>query len=209
VRPHAAFRWIGVLALAVSFAYPAVTLAQDASPAAEGAVDVIANGLTNPRGFTWGDFFVAQVGASAALVGLIFVGISISLDEIIRYPHLLLRAGSALVLLLATLVVASALLAPLPSDDAAGGIVIGVAGVAWLLIAGLGASGARRAPAQFRRAAWVSAALGQLAIAPFVVAGGVLLGSGTDGLYWLLAGFMLCFVLALADGWVLLVETHR
>jgi modulator of FtsH protease len=157
----------------------------------------------------WGDFFVAQVGASAALVGLIFVGISISLDEIIRYPHLLLRAGSALVLLLATLVVASALLAPLPSDDAAGGIVIGVAGVAWLLIAGLGASGARRAPAQFRRAAWVSAALGQLAIAPFVVAGGVLLGSGTDGLYWLLAGFMLCFVLALADGWVLLVETHR
>lgn len=157
----------------------------------------------------WSDFFVAQVGASAALAGLIFVGISISLDEIIRYPHLVLRAGSALVLLLATLVVASALLAPLPSVDAAGGVVVAVGVVAWLLIAGIGVTGATRAPAPYRVSAWASVALGQLAIVPFVVAGVVLLISGTDGLYWLLAGFMLCFVLALADGWVLLVETHR
>ena len=157
----------------------------------------------------WSDFFVAQVGASAALAGLIFVGVSISLEEIIRYPHLVRRAASALVLLLATLVAASALLAPLPSDDVAGGVIIGVGVVAWLMVVALGVVGARRAPSPYQVSAWVAAALGQLAIVPFVVAGITMLVSGTAGLFWLIPGFMLCFIVALADAWVLLVETHR
>ncbi len=157
----------------------------------------------------WHDFLVAEVGASAALAGLIFVGVSISLDEIVRYPHLVLRAAAALVLLVSTLIVASVLLAPLPSDNVAGALVTGVGAIGWLLVAALGVSGARRAPAQFRRAAWVAAVLAQLAIIPLVIAGIMLVVTGANGLYWLLAGVMMCFVVALADGWVLLVETHR
>jgi modulator of FtsH protease len=157
----------------------------------------------------WHDFFVAQVGASAALAGLIFVGVSISLDEIVRYPHLVLRAATALILLVSTLVVSSVLLAPLPSDDVAGAVALGVGTVAWIAVTGLGLVGTRRAPPPYRRTAGISAALAQLAIIPIVIAGIVLIATGTDGLYRLLAGFMLSFVVALADGWVLLVETHR
>jgi hypothetical protein len=32
----------------------------------------------------WGNFFIAQVGASAALAGLIFVGVSINLERILK-----------------------------------------------------------------------------------------------------------------------------
>ena len=36
----------------------------------------------------WRDFFVGSVGASAALTGLLFVAISINLQQILRFPHL-------------------------------------------------------------------------------------------------------------------------
>jgi hypothetical protein len=44
----------------------------------------------------WPYFFQAQVGASAALVGLIFVSISISLSRILAVAHLPARAMEAL-----------------------------------------------------------------------------------------------------------------
>lgn len=157
----------------------------------------------------WRDFFVAQVGASAALAGLIFVGISISLEEIVRFPHLVLRAGSALVLLVTTLVTASVLLSPLSSDDVGGRIVIGIGIVGTILIAGLGLAGVRRAPTAYRTASWISALLALLAMVPFIIAGVTLVARGVDGLFWLIPGFMLCFIVALTDAWVLLVETHR
>jgi modulator of FtsH protease len=157
----------------------------------------------------WHDFFVAQVGASAALAGLIFVGVSISLDEIVGYPHLVLRAATALVLLVTTLIVASALLAPLPSNDEAGWVVGGVGIAASLVVGALGAASARRAPAAYRSLSRLSAVLAQLAVIPFIIAGALLVTTGVDGLFWLLPAFVLCYVVSLADAWVLLVETHR
>ncbi len=40
----------------------------------------------------WENFFVAEVGASAALAGLIFVGVSINLNRILSLPRLPDRA---------------------------------------------------------------------------------------------------------------------
>jgi hypothetical protein len=51
--------------------------------------------------------------------------------------------------------------------------------------------------------------LAQLAVIPFVIAGALLVTTGVDGLFWLLPAFVLCYVVSLADAWVLLVETHR
>jgi hypothetical protein len=51
--------------------------------------------------------------------------------------------------------------------------------------------------------------MGQAATLSFVAAGVAVLNWGIGGLYWLVAGVILSFVLAVAEAWVLLVEIHR
>lgn len=51
----------------------------------------------------WENFFIAEVGASAALAGLIFVGVSINLNRILSLPRLPDRALEAVSLLLTVL----------------------------------------------------------------------------------------------------------
>jgi len=60
----------------------------------------------------WESFFVAQVGASAAVAGLVFVGVSINLDKILKYVGLPARAMEALVVLILVLVTSSLMLVP-------------------------------------------------------------------------------------------------
>ena len=48
----------------------------------------------------WSNFFMAILGAAAALTGLIFVGVSISLTKILSIPTLPGRALISLTLLL-------------------------------------------------------------------------------------------------------------
>ncbi|MGI8486121.1 MAG: hypothetical protein ACR2OU_17915 [Thermomicrobiales bacterium] len=157
----------------------------------------------------WSDFFVAQAGASAALTGLIFVGISISLSELIKFPHLLLRAAASLVLLLSVFVTSSLLLAPKQSIHTAGLEVLAVGVISLLITTSLGVSGIRKAEAEYRRFASISVIMILFTTIPFVIAGIVMLTSGDNGLYWLLPAFVFAFVVALVDGWILLVETHR
>jgi len=157
----------------------------------------------------WHDFFVAQAGASAALAGLIFVAISISLDELVKYPHLLTRAAVALCLLVSVLVISSLLLAPNQSPRTAGIEILGVSAVTWLMTTLLSAGAIRSAPAPYRRFSQIALALVQIATIPLLLAGIVVIAEGTVGLGWLVAGFVASFIVALADGWVLLVETHR
>ena len=61
----------------------------------------------------WSDFFVAEVGAAAALSGLVIVAISINLQRILTNPHVLPgRAGEALTTLVGAMLVASVGLIP-------------------------------------------------------------------------------------------------
>ena len=60
----------------------------------------------------WRDYFVAVLGATAALTGLLFVAISINLDRILEFPNLPKRAANTLGVLLALLVASTLLLAP-------------------------------------------------------------------------------------------------
>ncbi len=61
---------------------------------------------------TWQPFFAAQLGAGAALLGLLFVGLSLNLGRILANPSLPLRAEIGLMLLALQLVVCSILLIP-------------------------------------------------------------------------------------------------
>lgn len=54
-------------------------------------------------GAGWANFFVAEVGASAALSGLVIVAISINLQRILSFPQLPGRAAEMLILLVGAL----------------------------------------------------------------------------------------------------------
>ena len=155
----------------------------------------------------WHDFFVGTIGASAAFTGLLFVAVSINLQQILKFPHLPGRAAGTLGVLLSALLISGFALAP-----AQGNRVLG------LEIAATGALVATQA-------LWVtpwkrSAADPQsprfrhlfVLLLPSLaaIAGGLsLLAGGGGGLYWVLAAVLLAFVAASINGWVLLVEILR
>jgi modulator of FtsH protease len=82
----------------------------------------------------WENFFVAQVGAAAALAGLVFVGISINLTKIMQYPSLPGRALEATVLLIVVVIESCMFLVPGQTPAHTGALVLVVGLVAWLSI---------------------------------------------------------------------------
>src|SRR5262245_43125895 len=60
----------------------------------------------------WESFFVAQVGAAAALSGLLFVALSINLTSILLYPALVDRTAEALGFLVLPVLLGLAMLVP-------------------------------------------------------------------------------------------------
>lgn len=157
----------------------------------------------------WNDFFVAQAGASAALTGLIFVGISISLTELMKSPHLILRAASSLALLLSVLVTSSLLLAPQHSIRTAAFAILGVGSISCLATTFFGIRSVRSAPSAYKKDSTIAAFTVQIASLPALVAGSVMLSGDPDGMYWLLSAFSFSFIVAAVHGWILLVEIHR
>jgi modulator of FtsH protease len=155
----------------------------------------------------WHDFFLGTAGASAALTGLLFVAISINLQQILKYPNLPSRAAGTLGILVASLVVATVGLAPGQSTTALG-TEIAVAGAA-IITQALWVS--RRGGDSADRLVWRIQRLVTLLLpgVAFTV-GGVSLGvGGGGGLYWVVAGTVLAFLVAAINAWVLLVEVLR
>ncbi len=162
----------------------------------------------------WHDFFLASAGAAGVLTGLVFVGVSINLEKIMSTPRYGLtgRALEALVLLLAVLVVTSLLLVPDQGTVVAGAEVLAVGIADWAVIVViqlLQLRNWRSLEPSLRGHLVGRMVLGQVATLPFVVAGVGVLGWGFGGLYWLVAGVVVSYLVAVADAWVLLVEIHR
>jgi modulator of FtsH protease len=155
----------------------------------------------------WHDYFVAALGASAALTGLVFVAMSINLQEILRYPRLPGRAAGTLGVLLSILLVSCFVLAPGQSL-----VVLGVE----VLATGVAVTGQAAWVSTIHRAVgdprtWTLTPLISLTIPGLTLAaGGVsLIAGGGGGLYWLLAATVLAFAAAAFNAWVLLVEIVR
>jgi modulator of FtsH protease len=157
----------------------------------------------------WHDFLVAQVGASAALVGLLFVGLSLNLEKILTYPGVPERAQITIVMILATLLLGSLLLIPRQGFLPTGieGVVVGVVTV--VLGTRFGLRAIRASQPEFRGHLRLNLFLFEVATIPYVV-GGVLLLLGSDsGMYWIAAAICISLVKAMLDAWVLLVEINR
>ncbi len=157
----------------------------------------------------WEGLFVAEAGASAALAGLLFVAISINLERILQGAGLPGRAGEAMVLLVAVLVVSTFGLVPGQSPRVLGAELLGAGLVAWLIlvVTHLQAVRGRVGPSPGVLAGRI--VMAQVAVLPLLAAGVSLLVGAGGGLYWLVPGVVLCLVVAVLDAWVLLIEILR
>lgn len=157
----------------------------------------------------WDNFFFAQVGASAALTGLIFVGVSINLVKILAVPKLPNRAFQALILLLAALVISSVLLMPGQSPAAIGTELLAVGASVWLIVVVIDVLWWRSTQGPHRSRIPGLIVMNQLSVLPYLVAGVMILRSDFRGIYWVAGAILASFVKAFLDAWVLLIEINR
>jgi len=157
----------------------------------------------------WDSLFLAEASASAALAGLLFVALSINLERILKGAGLPGRAGEAIMLLLAVLVVATWALVPGQSSTVLGAELLGSGLAVWLIVVGIHVQAVRGHVAPSRSLLIRRIVLAQAAILPLMIGGVSLLLRAGGGLYWLVPGILLCLLVAVLDAWVLLVEILR
>jgi hypothetical protein len=157
----------------------------------------------------WSDFFVATVGASAALTGLIFVGISISLAKILSIKGLPDRALLSLVLLLNVLVISLLFLVPEQTMRSLGIEVLIISIIVWAIIFYLDLRIYKHKQKQFRRPYAIYFIVDHIATVPFIIAGIALTIDWTNGIDWVVPATIFSIIKAVLDGWVLLVEINR
>ncbi len=157
----------------------------------------------------WKDFFVAMTGASAALTGLIFVGISISLQRILEIKTLPGRAGLALGLLMIVLIVSTLCLVPQVSINIIGVEILCCGIAAWGISLRVDLRILGDTKPEYKRLYFQNLFFTQLATLPYIVCGIWIIGAGASGVYWLIPAFLFSFMKAVLDAWVLLIEIHR
>ena len=157
----------------------------------------------------WSSFFSAEVGASAALTGLLFVAVSINLPKIVALPLLTARAAKALSTLVGVLLVATLGMVPGQSPASLGLELTVVGTLVWIVITLSYGASSRNNQYITRPQKIFHALLAQSSAIPGVLCGVSLTLHRGGGLYWLVPGILLSFVAALFDTWVLLIEILR
>jgi hypothetical protein len=157
----------------------------------------------------WDNFLVAQVGASAALAGLLFVGISINMNRILQFPVLTDRALEALTLLFSILITSSLLLVPGIGSFELGVEVLTAGAVAGAVLTTLAARVLKKTEPQWIGAHRTETGLIELVVVLYLAGGGLLIAIGNAGLFVLVPAILLSYLIAILISWVLLVEINR
>jgi cation transport ATPase len=158
----------------------------------------------------WSNFFLGELGAAAALAGLLFVSLSVNQARILQLGRIADRGLEALAMLLLVVVVASLPLVPGQSVRLLGSEILAVAAAILVVTVRLQQVYLRQLESQYRRRSRQMVAINRTAVTVIALAGLALLWRGdTIGLYLLPAGILLSFFAAGASAWVLLIEINR
>ncbi len=158
----------------------------------------------------WSDFYVGEVGAAAALAGLLFVAISINIERILAVPTLPGRAAQTLFIISTALVTGCFGLFPGQSLAMFGWEAIGL--YILLVCSGVVQVTSLR---HFRKTdgplVWliVPTSVLLMVTVPGFIGGILLLNGNPAGAYWIASDTILSLLGTLLGGWVMLVEILR
>lgn len=153
----------------------------------------------------WGDFANTVGGAAAALAGLLFVGLSLNLSEVLAYPGVSTRAGMTIGMTVALMLVAVVLAAP---GQGVRVVAAELAVIGLVVIVGVMAT-VRRPPDHGVRRMLYQFVLPLVPMGLLVVGATSLWVQAGGGLYWVLAAVVTGLAAATANSWVLVVEIRR
>lgn len=154
----------------------------------------------------WNDFANTVAGGAAALAGLLFVGLSLNLSEVLQYKGVPSRAAATLGLTVAILLTAIFVATPGQSRHA---LAIEMAALGLITAAMVVEAMRHQRTSQHRGRALTSMLMLLLPALLLVVAAVSLSLQRGGGLYWVTAAVTTGFVAATANAWVLVVELKR
>jgi hypothetical protein len=166
--------------------------------------DFVSSSAYDP--LTWQGFAIAEVGAAAALAGLLVVAASINIREIIQLPAVVSRLAATLSLFAAILFVGTVLLIP-DQSRALLGIEIAVIGAALGVV--VWSERSPDADPENGRRTLIMSLVALAAAVLMTIAGIAVAGMFGGGLYWLAPGVVLAFAVGLANAWAALIEVVR
>jgi hypothetical protein len=158
----------------------------------------------------WSNFCLGELGAAAALAGLLFVSVSVNQARILQLGRMADRGLEALAMLLLVVVVASLPLVPWQPARLLGGEILVAATTVLFFVSRLERAYLRTVEPQYRPASTRMVALNRVAVTVIALAGVALIWRGdAAGMYLLPPGILLSFLAAGANSWVLLIEINR
>jgi len=158
----------------------------------------------------WGNFFVGELSAAAALAGLLFVSVSVNQARILALGRTADRGIEALAMLFLVLVIASLALIPGQPLRLLGAEILVTSAATLVALIPLQQGYLRELEPVHRVKSVQQVRANRAAVALIVLAGLALVWRGdAAALYLLPPGILLTFIAVAANAWVLLIEINR
>jgi len=158
----------------------------------------------------WSNFFQGELGAAAALAGLLFVAVSVNQTRILALGRMADRGLEGLAMLFMVLVVASLPLIPGQPTRLLGAEIFVIATATLVALVPLQLGYLRLLEPVYRPRSNQMVRVNRVAMAVIALAGFAILCRGDEaGFYVLAVGILLTFIAAGANAWVLLIEINR
>ena len=158
----------------------------------------------------WNDLFMATAGAAGALLGLIFVALSISVEKIIATKNLTAIALQPISLLLSILILSIFMLFPGQSPIALGCEIVVTGSVIWISTLLSDIHIYKSISDTSHKRGYVFNIVISLLITTLIVLAGIfIMIMGQLGIYMLVFGIIFSFIRGVINSWGLLIELNR